>query len=89
MRAVPAADEPQMVFAKRLGDCVWLSGIRVSELAAGVARPPHVAQDGREWNIARELVKIIVAPNDRIRTDEAVAKLDRSSKGKSGHRNEG
>jgi hypothetical protein len=46
----------------------------VTEFAAGITRGAHFAQDRVERNIAGEFVEIIVAPDDRIRADQAVAR---------------
>jgi hypothetical protein len=53
----------------------------VSELAPGVTRRAHLAQDRVERDVAGELGEIIIAPDDWIRADETVAELDLTIRG--------
>src|SRR6185369_15041401 len=43
MRAVPAADEPQVMARERLGERGWRARIGVSQLGAGKTRLAHLA----------------------------------------------
>ena len=70
---VPPADEPEVVAAEGVGECGGCAWVSVAEFTAGVTGGAHLAQDCVERDVAGEFVEVVVAPDDRIGADEAVA----------------
>src|SRR3954469_25303990 len=77
--AVPAANESQVMPSKNVCERAERAWVGVPQFSAFVTGVPHVAQDYFEGNIAGEVGKIVVAPNNRIRADTAAGEEGRRS----------
>src|SRR5258706_8633457 len=89
MSAVPSAHEPEPMTPQRFGERRRRPRVGVSEFAPGVTGGAHFMQDPIQRNVTGEFVEIVVAPDDRIRPHQTVAKLNVAigAVGGSGHEN--
>ena len=73
--AMPPADESEIMTAQCLRQRGGCARIGVAQLAARITRRAHLAENRVQRQIPVELVKVVVAPDDRVGSDQAVAEL--------------
>src|SRR5688500_11025692 len=89
IRAMPATHQSQIVSLQGVAECSRGSRLRMTELGPRVSGFVHFAEDGVERHVDGEFVEIIIAPDDGIGADFAVAELDRLRSSRGGGRGVG